>query len=103
MENISLAELSSKIRSRTAGIECIGLGGSAVTAYFVSKVYFQDRNPLVVVMPSSKEAESLVEDLRFFLPAPEIFYFPAYNLLPFKHLAYHSETAARRIRCITRF
>jgi transcription-repair coupling factor (superfamily II helicase) len=104
MENISLAGLSSKIASRTSGIECTGLGGSAARAYFVSNVYYEQRVPLVVVVPSSREAERFAEDLRFFLaaPAPAVLYFPAYNLLPYKHLAYHSETAARRIRTLYR-
>jgi transcription-repair coupling factor (superfamily II helicase) len=45
-----------------------------------------------------------LEDLRFFskdLQKASI-YFPPYNILPFKRLSYHNETAAKRIRALYR-
>ncbi len=41
-------------------------------------------------------------DLRFFVgdSSQSILYFPPYNILPFKFLAYHNQTAASRIRVL---
>ena len=59
---------------------------------------------MLVVTPNNKEAERLAEDLAFFNSSPEapILLFPAYNILPFKLMSYHSETAARRILTLHR-
>ncbi|MGD9081151.1 MAG: transcription-repair coupling factor [Desulfobacterales bacterium] len=52
-----------------------------------------------MVAPSKKAAQSILEDLRFFQSDADVplLLFPSYNILPFKFLAYHNETAARRI------
>ena len=58
--------------------------------------------PLLVVASSTKQAEQLIEDLRFFAGNQElpILFFPPYNILPFKFLSYHTETAGHRIRVL---
>lgn len=57
-----------------------------------------------MVVPSVRAAETVADDLRFFAqdPIPEILSFPVYNILPFKMVSYHNETAARRIRTLYR-
>ena len=94
----SVQALFAQIATRDRSITCLGLNGSD-RAYLVSKIYHQLRIPMLVVAPSIKEAESFLENLRFFNPDVDfpLFSFPAYNILPFKFLAYHNETAARRI------
>lgn len=64
----------------------------------------EHKTPVIVIVPSQKDAELYLEDLRFFLGSlsPHIIYFPSYNILPFKNLSYHSETAAKRIRSLYR-
>ena len=58
---------------------------------------------MAVIVPSGDAAAAFCRDLCFFLPeAAGLLTFPAYNLLPFKRLAYHGETAARRIRTLYR-
>ena len=68
-------------------------------AYLIWRISRELRIPIFVVAPSSKAARSILEDLRFFQDTADVplFLFPSYNILPFKFLAYHNETAARRI------
>ena len=83
-------------------IQATGLTASAL-AYTVARLHRSTARPVVVVLPSSESAASFETDLQFFLP-PEaaLLEFPAYNLLPYKRLAYHGETAASRIRTLYR-
>ncbi|MCK4987565.1 MAG: transcription-repair coupling factor, partial [Desulfobacterales bacterium] len=76
----------------------MGLSGSD-KAFLISKIYHQLRFPILVVAPSIKEAQRFLEDLRFFDHSADaaLVLFPPYNILPFKFLSYHSETAAQRI------
>jgi len=97
-EKTLLNSLLGLIPDRKSGIDCSGLVGSE-KAFIVSRIYKKHRIPVFVIVPSPKDAERFVQDLRFFMEDfdEEIIYFPPYNLLPFKHLAYHNETAATRI------
>ncbi|MEJ2041495.1 MAG: hypothetical protein P8X55_21590, partial [Desulfosarcinaceae bacterium] len=76
-----------------------GLGGASL-AFALARIQRQTGRPLVVVAETNKEAEALCEELRFFLKGADVplLLFPPYNILPFKFMAYHNETAARRIR-----
>jgi transcription-repair coupling factor (superfamily II helicase) len=60
--------------------------------------------PLVLVLPAHRDCETMAADLQFFVKDEntDISVFPAYNILPFKQIAYHNETAARRIRLLYR-
>ncbi len=100
-EKISIETLIDKISQRKQAIECTGLEESA-KAYLISRVYQTHKGPIFLLAPSQKYAERLLEDLRFFAGNDEsgLLYFPPYNILPFKFLSYHSETAARRIRTL---
>jgi transcription-repair coupling factor (superfamily II helicase) len=102
-EKTSLERLIDAIAEDAGNFACTGLSGSE-KAYLVSKLYMTRKAPVVVIVPSAKEAEACLEDLRFFLkkPAPPVIYFPSYNILPYKYLAYHSTTAARRIGSLFR-
>jgi transcription-repair coupling factor (superfamily II helicase) len=97
-ELISYENLFEKLNTRERGIECIGFSGSE-KAYLISKIYRQLKASILVIVSSAKEGERLMEDLVFFTGNPElpILFFPPYNILPFKFLAYHSETAGHRI------
>ena len=83
--------------------DCTGLSGSE-QAYFVSRLVMAHKKSVVVIVPSTNDAEKCLENLRFFLGKdnPSPVYFPSYNILPFQQLSYHSETAARRIRSLYR-
>jgi len=100
---ISIRSLIDSIPDRDCCVDCTGLSGSE-KAYLVSRVYMEHRAPVVVIVPSQKDAEWYLEDLRFFSGSlsPPIVYFPSYNILPFKYLSYHNETAAKRISSLYR-
>ncbi len=87
-----------RIPHRNGRVDCYGMSGSE-RAYLICRIYRELRIPIFVVTSSGKTAQSILEDLRFFQEAVDIplFLFPSYNILPFKFLAYHNETAARRI------
>jgi transcription-repair coupling factor (superfamily II helicase) len=91
------------IPGRDYRIDCMGLSGSE-QAYFVSRLTMAHRASVVVIVPSTEDAEKYLEDLRFFSGKNNSspVYFPPYNILPFQHLSYHSETAARRIKSLYR-
>ena len=96
-ELISYGNLFEKLHARERGIECIGFTGSE-KAYLISKIYLQVKASILVIVSSAKEGERLMEDLVFFTGNPElpVLFFPPYNILPFKFLSYHSETAGHR-------
>jgi transcription-repair coupling factor (superfamily II helicase) len=97
----SLRSLIDQIPHRNGSVECYGANGSE-RAYFIWQIYRELRIPIFVVAPSTKLAQSILEDLRFFQDAADVpmFLFPSYNILPFKFMAYHNETAARRISAL---
>jgi transcription-repair coupling factor (superfamily II helicase) len=97
----SLEVLAEQIPRRAGQIECFGLNGSE-RALLIARLYEQLHSPIFVVTPSTKAAETLVADLRFFKPTRDVplYLFPSYDILPFKLMAYHNETAARRIRAL---
>ncbi len=90
-----------QIPDRTGALHCTGVTGSE-RAYLLSKIYRRHQTPLCVVTPTVKDAEIFKEDLEFFMPAdaPPSSVFPANNILPFRQIAYHNETASRRIRLL---
>ncbi len=102
-ENITFKSLINKILHRDCGIDCIGLSGSD-TAFFVSRLYSEHRTPFIVIVPSQKQGEIFINDLSFFINESElhVIHFPSYNILPFKKLSYHNETAAKRISALYR-
>lgn len=102
-EKISLESLIEQIPGRSKGIDCTGLCG-ADRAYLACRIYNKLRAPLIAIVASTKDAEAFLEDLLFFSKKTNtpITYFPPYNILPFKDFAYHSETAAKRIRTLYR-
>jgi transcription-repair coupling factor (superfamily II helicase) len=81
-----------------------GLKGGA-RPFFVWRFLAQHPRPALVVLPSGKEAEAFVDDLRFFHGEDEsappfarrIHYFPAWDVAPFEDLSPTAETVAARI------
>ena len=100
---ISFGSLIKIISDQNCGLDCMGLSGSE-KAYFVSRLYMEHKAPVVVIVPSPVAAEIFLEDLQFFSAKlrPPIIYFPPYNILPFKYLSYHNETAAKRMGSLYR-
>ncbi len=102
-ELISIETLFEKLPERDRGIECFGFSGSE-KAYLISKIYPILKASILVIVSSAKEGERLIEDLVFFTGNHQvpILFFPAYNILPFKFISYHNETAGHRISVLYR-
>ena len=81
-----------------------GLQGGA-RAYLLWRFQQLSPHPFLVISPSAKEAESLVEDLRFFFNEKEsdppfsrrIHYLPAWEVIPFEDLSPTAEVVAARL------
>ena len=97
-ELISYDKFFENLHERDCGVECVGFSGSA-KSYLLSKIYLQLKTSMLVIVSSAKEGQHLIEDLKFFIGNPEvpILFFSPYNILPFKFLSYHNETAGHRI------
>ena len=59
-----------------------------------------DRQPLVVAVPTTGEAERLVNDLATLLGPDEVDLFPAWETLPFERVSPAVETMGRRLRTL---
>ena len=102
-DQISYDAFFDQLLERKHSIECIGFSGSE-KAFLISKIFIKHRLPGLIIVSSAKQGEQLIEDLQFFAANTElpIQFFPPYNILPFKFLSYHNETAAHRIRVLYR-
>ncbi len=59
-----------------------------------------DRRPLVVAVPTSADADRLVNDLRVFVGAAEVLAFPAWETLPFERVSPSIEAMGHRLRTL---
>ncbi len=81
-----------------------GLKGGA-RAYFVWRFLQEQPRSSLIVLPSAKDAEAFVEDLRFFYGGEDtvtpfsrhVHYFPAWDVVPFEDLSPTAEVVAARI------
>ncbi len=57
---------------------------------------------MLIIVAEPRQAEALWLDLLFFRrdASVPVLYFPPYNIQPYKVLAYHNETAARRLKVL---
>ena len=101
MEKRGWNSLPARLAERSGAIDIVGVSGAA-TACAVAEIQRRCRLPMVVVTDSVKGAETFFEQLCFFCgdtaTGPRLF--PAYNISPYKLIAYHNETAARRIQTL---
>ena len=73
-------------------------------AYLTSKWYGTSDVSILVVLKDTKKALRFLDELNFFLPnkKDKIVFFPGYNILPFKSLAYHKETSTNRLAALSK-
>ncbi len=98
-----IKQLLDTIAKRDTSIDLTGVHGSG-SAYITAKLFASNDCSLVVVLPDRKRAMAFMDELEFYLPGGKrrVIYFPGYNILPFKALSFHSETAAKRIAALYR-
>ena len=78
-----------------AGVTLSGLAGSA-QAFFLASVFKAERRPLLAVLPTAEAAEGFCSDLKFFLGAEDVSFYPATEVLPFDTQPIHQEILASR-------
>ena len=78
-----------------------GLKGSS-KAYLLALWQEKIRGPFLVIVPRLQEAESLLEDLRFFQKDEKIpsFLFPPWETLPYDEIPPHPEIIRERVKCL---
>jgi transcription-repair coupling factor (superfamily II helicase) len=93
--------LDSEAWRKLKRIGLTGLAGSS-KAYFLSLLREKVRGPLLIVVPHLRNAETLHEDLRFFMTGPEIpiFLFPQWETLPYDEIPPHPEIIRERVRVL---
>jgi transcription-repair coupling factor (superfamily II helicase) len=64
--------------------------------------HLSGRHPIVVVAPTSTDAERIAHDLRAYLGDEEVDVFPAWETLPFERVSPSVETMGRRLRAMWR-
>lgn len=105
-QKITIEMLNEQLFQRQTKIDCTGINRSG-QAFLTYKLYQKQAGSIIIILPSVEHAEKFTDDLAFFsqtesvpTKSAQIVYFPPYNILPFKYLAYHNETAAKRIKAL---
>ena len=93
--------LDSKPWRKWKRIGLTGLAGSS-KAYLLSHWREKVRGPLLVIVPHLRNAETLLEDLRFFMNDSEVpsFLFPQWETLPYDEIPPHPEIVRERVRVL---
>ncbi len=73
-------------------------------AWLTAQLFKASDVSILVVLKDVKKALGFLEEIKFFLPRSQdrIVFFPGYNILPFKSLAYHKETSTRRLAALSK-
>ena len=82
----------------------IGLTGlaSSSKAYFISHWRERVAEPLLIIVPHLRDAESLLEDLQFFQNGANdlLLLFPEWETLPYDEIPPHPEIVRERVKCL---
>jgi len=97
----SISDLVGMIRQAEGRVNCTGLSGSE-KGYLLYRLYAELNCPLFLVCAKARDAELLAADIRFFFGDADVpvSIFPAYDILPFQPVAYHPQTACKRIETL---
>jgi transcription-repair coupling factor (superfamily II helicase) len=82
-------------------ITCTGLSG-ATLAMIITQIYQVNKQCIVIVVPTDRQADVLIDDIGFFLGNTKIplHHFPANPALPSDFMSYQNKNAASRIRVL---
>ena len=59
-----------------------------------------ERQPVLVAVPTTSDAERLAADLRLYLGADDVLVFPAWETLPFERVSPSIEAMGQRLRTL---
>ena len=96
-------DFSTLLSKKDKSLTITGITGSR-KAYITVNFFLKSDIPVVCILPDRNKALNFIDELTFFSPVlkESIIYFPSYNILPFKSLSYHGQTAADRISALYR-
>ena len=63
---ISIPGLIEKVSKMSGKINCTGISGACM-AYMIARLFMELGQTIVVIVPSLKDADRIIEDLNFFL------------------------------------
>jgi len=106
---VTLQDLPPRLRDEPALASALGRA-SAVLAVaeparaitVAALTHLSSRCPLLVAVPTSGDADRLVNDLQQYLGADQVELFPAWETLPFERVSPSVETMGRRLRTMWR-
>jgi len=96
----SIKTLLKQLKAKN-NISCTGLSGASL-AMLITRIYQVNKQCIVVIVPTERQAENLMDDITFFLGNNTIpcYHFPANPALPSDFMSYQNKNAARRIRIL---
>ncbi len=89
-----------RVVGRVTSVLAVAEPARAVTLAALAEA--SGRRPVVVAVPTTAEAERLVNDLELFLGDGEVASFPAWETLPFERISPSIETMGRRLETLCR-
>jgi transcription-repair coupling factor (superfamily II helicase) len=100
-EKISWDQLPEHLSNGMRRLDICGLS-DASASYAAARLLVMQKKPVVMVAHSEKAADRLWEEMALFSKADQqvTYRFPSYNTTAFKPMAFHNETAARRMRAL---
>src|SRR5262249_50500370 len=103
----SLAELAQQLVRRTAPLRIAGLRGAARAAAIAQLVRAHGTRPVLVVVPTAKDGDALLEDLRATLGEKEgegrLRVFPRYDTQPYERFSPQPFLVAQRMDVLYRW
>ena len=104
MRSGALQELAAKLAEGSRFLTVSGTAGGA-KALVLAKAILAEKQPVAVITPSNAEANTLAEELRFYLgllsPIPvEVVHLPSLEVDPYRGLSPHPEISSARARAI---
>jgi transcription-repair coupling factor (superfamily II helicase) len=84
------------VLGRSSAVLAVPEAARAITVAGLS--HLSNRRPLLVAVPTTGDAERLVNDLQQYLDPDDVDFFPAWETLPFERVSPAVETMGRRLR-----
>jgi transcription-repair coupling factor (superfamily II helicase) len=96
-----VARIGGKSASGRSPLRIAGLQGPA-GALVLSRLFRETGSPLVVVMPTEREARTMEQDMAFFLGGNDVSFFPAWDIISTDPLAFQRDIELSRIGVLCR-
>ncbi|MCP3934179.1 MAG: transcription-repair coupling factor [Actinomycetia bacterium] len=97
---VSNIESLVRLAGRSHGVLAVPENARAIAIAALARR--SSRSPIVVAVPTTAEAERLLNDLRAFLGEQEVAWFPAWEILPFERVSPSIDTMGTRLELMWR-